>query len=433
MIEFFSKYKNLNKVLVIVTSIAFLGGMVYTFGSNFGDIFSNYVIKVGDITFSKNQYLKLLNRLKQELPGASQEELEKLALTYLISRGLALNFAQKNNIYISNKFVKEFIAQKLLNTTYFDSQLFSNYAHKMGYSPEELFKNIKNDLLLEKVKFYIAQASFVTNLEAKALYQLDHAKRSFKVLEITPLYFKIKINKKDIIDYLEKHPENYSKFLKKIVYYKKLPINNDVEKIKKEISNLKKSDISSFEKLSKDEFVKKFGPISSKEGILNKGDYIIFYKVEYNLPQDIGSFPPKLIQDVRLSKAYKKMQKLANDLYEKLTNNTNLKLPPGLSWKMVLYNKDEFIKNFHLKQPDKLVYLYMAPENLVFPPLETQEGIIIVIPGKYYFIENINNTQLQFYKDKIFSYKKNFIFNYFVNTLANKVPIQINKDYLNIK
>ena len=303
----------------------------------------------------------------------------------------------------------------------------------MGYSPEELFKNIKNDLLLEKVKFYIAQASFVTNLEAKALYQLDHAKRSFKVLEITPLYFKIKINKKDIIDYLEKHPENYSKFLKKIVYYKKLPINNDVEKIKKEISNLKKSDISSFEKLSKDEFVKKFGPISSKEGILNKGDYIIFYKVEYNLPQDIGSFPPKLIQDVWLSKAYKKMQKLANDLYEKLTNNTNIKLPSGLNWKMVLYNKDEFIKNFHLKQPDKLVYLYMAPENLVFPPLETQEGIIIVIPGKYYFIENINNTQLQFYKDKIFSYKKNFIFNYFVNTLANKVPIQINKDYLNIK
>ena len=430
MIEIFSRYKNLNKVLVIITSIAFIGGMVYTFGSNFGNVFSNYVIKVGDITFSKNQYLKLLNRLKQEFPNISQEELKKLVLTYLISRGLVLDFAQKNNIYISNKFVKEFIAQNLLNTTHFDPQLFSNYAHKMGYSPEELFKNIKNDLLFEKAKFYLAQAPYVTNLEAKALYQLDHAKRNFKILEITPFYFKVKINKKDIIEYLEKHPEKYSNFLKKTIYYKKLPVYNDVEKIKKEILRLKNSNTSSFEKLSEDKFIKKFGPISNKEGVLNKGDYIIFYKVEYTLPQDIDSFPPKLIQDVRLSKAYIKMQKLANNLYEKLSNNTNIKLPKSLNWKMVLYNKDEFIKNFHLKQPDKVIYLYIAPENLVLPPLETQEGIILVIPGKYYFINNINNTELQSYKNKILSYKQNFIFNYFINTLANKVPIQINKDYI---
>ena len=239
MIEFFSKYRNLNKVLVIITSIAFIGGMVYTFGSNFGNIFSNYVVKVGDITFSESQYLKLLRRLKQEFPNLSEEELKKIVLSYLISRGLILDFAKKNNIYISNKFVKEFIAKNLLNTTNFDPQLFSNYAHKMGYSPEELFKNIKNDLLVEKVKFYLSQASYVTNLEAEALYQLDHAKRNFKILEITPLYFKVKINKKDIIDYLEQHPEKYANLLKKVVYYKKFSSKEDIDKIKKEILKLK--------------------------------------------------------------------------------------------------------------------------------------------------------------------------------------------------
>jgi len=433
VIEFFLKYKNLSKVLVIITSIAFIGGMIYTFGSNFSNIFSNYVLKVGDITFTKNQYLKLLHHFKQKFPNISEEELKKLVLTYLISQGLILDFAQKNKIYISNKFVKEFIAKSLLNTTYFDSKLFSSYAHKMGYSPEELFKNIKNDLLFEKVKFYLEQAPYVTDLEAKALYQLDNAKRNFRVLEITPAYFKVEITKKDIIDYLEKNSDKYSNFLKKMVYYKKLPSNKNIEEIKKEILKLKKSDIKSFEKLPEEEFIRKFGPISDKEGILNRDSYIIFYKVEYILPQDIENFPPKLIQDVRLSKASKKMQKLVKDLYEKLSNNTKIKLPRGLHWKIVLYNKNEFIKNFHLRQPNEVIYLYIAPENVVLPPIETKEGVILVIPGKYYFVDNINVTEIKAYKDKILSYKQNFIFNYFINTLANKVPIQIDKDHIKLK
>jgi len=431
VIEFFSKYKNINKILVIITSIAFIGGLSYTLGFNISSIFSHYAIKVGDITFSKYEYIRTYDRLRQKFSNLDEDTLKKLVLNYLITQGILLDFAKKNKIYISDDFVKEFIAETFLKSNVFSAEAFSKYAHQIGYSPSELFKEIKKELLLEKVKFYISQAPYVTNLEALALYQISFAKRNFKILELTPSMFKVKIRREDIIKFINSHKDGYENLLEKIVYYKVFPKSESLKKIKKEILFLKQDE--NYKKLScmpYSEFISKFKTPSSLEGTLEINGSLVFYKVTYDLRKDIESFPPKLLQAVKLEKTKEKLVAYAQKLYQDLLNGKQVKLPKNTQWQFVLYNQEEFLKNFHLLNPEDVSLLYMWPENVPVPPLPTKEGIIIVIPEKYYFVtkNKINNTKLETLKSKILSYKQKFILNYFINTQTQKIPIYINKE-----
>ena len=266
MITFMQKNKKYLVVTIWVSVIAFVGASFVGWGSvdlNFSR--SNSVAKVGNLSVTKNEfqrrYSEVFNILSQNNGGALDEEtalqlgVDKAVLGELIRKKLLLNYAHEIGFGVSDLEVANYINQQfgLLKDGTFDKDTYSMFLKQIGMTASEYEKNIKDEILVNKVfsLFNLKNNEEELELYSSSIFMQDLL--GVRVLEIA----NAKVTELEIKEFWENTKQDYKtdKTYEISMYIE--PVVNDVYEDSKllEHYNENKIEFSSFEN-SKDEIAK---------------------------------------------------------------------------------------------------------------------------------------------------------------------------------
>lgn len=160
----------ISKLFLALIAFSFIVGTAIMWGPgglNFG--VGNYVVKVGDITFTPKDLLLEINRLRN-LYGdkLSKEELKRAALNNLMITALFAYLAERDKFFVSEEELKDFIRKQFSVNGTFRADYLERYLESVKLSPQEFKKTVETTLLANRYKTAVYSTSYANELTLEA-------------------------------------------------------------------------------------------------------------------------------------------------------------------------------------------------------------------------------------------------------------------------
>jgi peptidyl-prolyl cis-trans isomerase D len=246
MITWMQRHKKWLITTIWISTIAFVGaGFVgwgsYDFGKTGGDIakVGNTTVKIKDV---QNQYQNLYSQYKKMFGEQFNNEmakslkLEDAAYDNAITNAMLLNYANELGLIVTDKEVaKELVKiNSFMKDGKFSKEIYIKVLSQNRTTPVEFENNIKQDLLINKVKSLISKFTQTTQTEVKDIQSVLFALDKLKIKIIDQDKINITINKTDLKKYWEENKANYLSDELYVIERYILNISNDSKKSKKE-------------------------------------------------------------------------------------------------------------------------------------------------------------------------------------------------------
>jgi peptidyl-prolyl cis-trans isomerase D len=183
----------------------------------------NSVAQVNDESIPYEEFQKayeqLANRYRNQFGGNLPKELlesldlEGQALEQLIQRSLLRQGAREMGITVSNSEVQQAVEKMEAFRTngIFNVEQYRNILTSSGISPTAFEESMRTDLLAAKVLEHLSRFAKLTPLEIEEEFDFDNEEINIEYVSFEAEDFKEKVgtNPEDLMDFYEKHTENY--------------------------------------------------------------------------------------------------------------------------------------------------------------------------------------------------------------------------------
>jgi peptidyl-prolyl cis-trans isomerase D len=183
----------------------------------------NSVAQVNDESIPYEEFQKayeqLANRYRNQFGGNLPKELlesldlEGQTLEQLIQRSLLRQGAREMGITVSNSEVQQAVEKMEAFRTngIFNVEQYRNILTSSGISPTAFEESMRTDLLAAKVLEHLSRFAKLTPLEIEEEFDFDNEEINIEYVSFEAEDFKEKVgtNPEDLMDFYEKHTENY--------------------------------------------------------------------------------------------------------------------------------------------------------------------------------------------------------------------------------
>ena len=375
----------ISKVFLAILAFVFIIGTAVMWGPgglNFGG--GNFIAKVGDISITPKEYILELNRLNN-LYGSklSREQIKKEALNNLLLTAIFAYLAEKNHFYVAEDEIRDFIKRQFSDKKgHFQPQLFENYLKALKITPQEFENMVRITLLANKYKRAVYSTTYANQPTVEVFLLPFTLQLEVEVIKLSYEGFesKISVNEKDLKEFynsikdrfaLEEPPKvevfkaNTPEEARRLVEsikegktiqpYKVIPLNNDTQRVPKELIPL-------IEKLKNS---KNIAVVKT-----DKGEYLIgiYKKGKKRIP----SFDEVRNEVIELYKRLKTVEWMHSHIEELAAKLLSGKYKGTVErGKVLAYN---LMENFHLSPED--LFRILAGETLIKVP--TPDGIAVI-------------------------------------------------------
>ncbi len=442
MIMWMQRHKKWLIITIWISTIAFVGaGSVgwgsYTFGSSSGGIATvgNKKIKITDL---QNEYSSLYSKYKsafgetfnQEM--AKQFKLEEAAYNSLVQKFLLLNYADDLGLYITDKEFAKYIVQipAFSKDGKFDINIYKKILKQNRRDIDEYEKQIKRDLLIEKVQL-ILNAN-ITKKELTNLSSLYSIQDKVKINIINKKDLKLDISLEKIKEYWEQNKQNYKSIESYKIALTKVKISNDKKATKKDALKkylkLKKGELK-FDKtitISEDSNILVHKNINK---IIKTSTGKILKPIEDNgyfvITKVISKIKPQVLSFEKANKMVTsdyKINKISNLLAEKTIEVT--KKFTGKDIGFVGKNLSKEIKGLSKAESIKLI-THILNSSIKINSISLDDKVVIykIIDSKISIGNNAQNIEA---KNTLKNLKNNEIITNLLKQLKNKYEVTSN-------
>lgn len=221
MIEFIRRYVTSIFLKIILGAIIIV--FIFWGIGNFSSQRKNVVAKVNNVEIDailvEKAYRKLYNHYQQLFRGNLPKEildkidLRRQALDQVVKMEVIQQSAKKLGIYITPEEIHQEITKFKefhINDT-FNKELYLKTLESVGITPIEFEEEIKQKLIIDKLRILLGTSIYITEDEIKNLYQYENEEITFSYIELTTndIKDKIIVTSEDILKYYEKNKEKY--------------------------------------------------------------------------------------------------------------------------------------------------------------------------------------------------------------------------------
>ena len=439
MISWMQKHKKWLVITIWISTIAFVGAGFVGWGSyDYNKPASSVAtvgtknIKVADLQKEYNnlysQYQKMFGaQFNKEL--AKKLNLEKVAYENLVQKYLLLNLADDFGLSATNTEVAKTLVNipSFIKDGKFDKKIYLQVLKQNRTNPTEFEAGIKQDIILNKLITIFNSSS--NNASIKELNKLFFATDKVKINIINSKDFKIKYTQKELKEFWKKTKENYKSLTKYKINIKKLALNSDDKKSKKQAlkeylylkkgkSKFTKSELidkntayltsEAYEKISTAKLNKILKPIKIKDG------YIIVQLLSKQAPKTL---PYDKVKDIVKKDFIKnKTKQLLISKKDALMKNFS-----GKSLGYISKEKLPKIENLTKNQIESLMQSIFSSTSIVnFVDLG---DLVVVYKIEDTKLSNYNQSKDQFLIESINKIKSQTMLNSLINKLRNKYTI----------
>ncbi|CAG1020867.1 Peptidyl-prolyl cis-trans isomerase D [Methylococcales bacterium] len=193
------------------------------------------VVTVGDKDFYQRDVNQAYQQFAQNLAGMKFDEdmLKKQALEKLIRDEVLLQYAQDQNLVVTDESARDFIQslEYFQKDGKFDKTQYQTLLGSQGMSSDEFVGRIKKALIMEQVQRAIVDSGFVTKAEVDGFFKIQNQKRDVEYLTI-PLAAVGAPSEEEIAAYYQQHQDAYQTDEQVSVQYVELSLDmlaNDVD------------------------------------------------------------------------------------------------------------------------------------------------------------------------------------------------------------
>ena len=205
----------ISKLFLALLAFSFIIGTAIMWGPGGLNLTGgNYIAKVGDITVSPKEYILELNRL-QNLYGSklNREQLKREALNNLLLTALFAYLAERDNFYVSEEEIKQFIrAQFSDKNGKFHPEYLERYLKALKLTPAELEKMVKTTLLANKYKRAVYSTTYTNDAVLQSLLLPFTLKVKVEVLKLPYAEFTDRFNpsEEELKEFYQKVGKNFA-------------------------------------------------------------------------------------------------------------------------------------------------------------------------------------------------------------------------------
>ena len=405
MITWMQRHKKWLIITIWISTIAFVGAGFVGWGAyDFGKS-QNTVAEVGKRQISINdlrqEYSNMFEQYKQIFGGNFSEEtaksmrLEDIALQSLIQKNLFLAYADEIGLHATDEEVANQVVKipAFSKNGKFDKETYISVLAQNRTNPTEFEKNLKDGLLLEKIKLIFAND--INLAEVKNLGKLFFLEDNLKIEIIDKNSITATADEQSLKEYYEKNKGNFKTNASYKLALSKIEIkNNDSNTTKetalKEFISLKKGE-GKFQNAS--EFAANALPFSpdNNQKILNgstgdfikpfvEGNFYVIAKIEQKVeprnmtfdeakPQFIQTVT-KLKQDMLLKEIASKKANAVNGITLNNISRESIDKIPGLN-----QSEAGSFLNQLFGSANKKGYILLDNKAVVYEVLESKFGL----------------------------------------------------------
>ncbi|WP_200762191.1 peptidylprolyl isomerase [Nitrosophilus alvini] len=219
MISWMQKHRKYLVITIWISTIAFVGAGFVGWGAYQYGSASGKAAQVGDVKITikelQNRYSNLYNYYNKILNGeldqkkAKEIGLEQEAISSLVTEALMINLAKDLGLTVLDEEIqKEIVSMKEFQKDgKFDKKIYLSVLKSAGLKPKDFEKNIKKQILLQKLQNIIKPVLVPLESETAgaALFMGDKIK--YKVLSSDDI--NVSISEKEVKEFWEKNKERY--------------------------------------------------------------------------------------------------------------------------------------------------------------------------------------------------------------------------------
>lgn len=201
------------------------------------------VVSVGDKDFYQRDVQQAYQQFAQNLAGMKfdEETLKKQALQKLIRDEVLLQYAQDENLLVSDETAREFIQglEYFQKDGKFDKTQYQTLLGSQGMSSAEFVNRIKKALVMEQFQRAVIDTSFVTPTEIDNFFKLQNQTRDIEYLTLPLVKSTEQPSEEDIGAYYQQHQEAYQTEEQASVEYVELSLDKLAGEVKPTEDQLK--------------------------------------------------------------------------------------------------------------------------------------------------------------------------------------------------
>lgn len=201
------------------------------------------VVSVGDKDFYQRDVQQAYQQFAQNLAGMKfdEETLKKQALQKLIRDEVLLQYAQDENLLVSDETAREFIQglEYFQKDGKFDKTQYQTLLGSQGMSSAEFVNRIKKALVMEQFQRAVIDTSFVTSTEIDNFFKLQNQTRDIEYLTLPLVKSTEQPSEDDISSYYQQHQDAYQTEEQASVEYVELSLDKLAGEVKPTEEQLK--------------------------------------------------------------------------------------------------------------------------------------------------------------------------------------------------
>ncbi len=364
--------------------------------------------------------------------GLSKKQAESEALKRLLLRTLLLDAAEKEGFKVSDWAIAQRIAsfpvfQK--NGT-FSKKLYKSWLKQNRLNPETFEKEVKNDLLIEKLQTIVESTPYVTDKEAKLFYKTAFGKRKYEYQIFKTDTNSVKINRKEINEFYNK---NKGMFMENKEEIKVVEIPKDrkdgKDLVKKAYKLAKEKKLAEFKELPvktlKDStLLKEIEKNNEEAGYMEEGNtYIVYSRKKRSKTIPLKKVEKEIVEILKEEKGNEITLKKAEEAIKsgKLTKPKITKETSGST----------LVKEIGLMDLNGAIttQIVKAPTNKIIGPFKATNGYVLIKPLNEIKVEKYEEDKIKTVKEFLAAEKKKASFQSYVQFLQNKAKIQVNQKF----
>ncbi|WAR45360.1 SurA N-terminal domain-containing protein [Methylomonas rapida] len=188
------------------------------------------VVTVGDKDFFQRDVTQAYQQFAQNLAGMKfdEETLKKQAVQKLIRDEVLLQYAQEQNLVITDETARNFIQslEYFQKDGQFDKGQYQALLSSQGMSSDDFVNRVKKALMMEQVQHAVVESGFVTKAEIESFFKLQNQTRDVEYLTV-PLASSSELPADDEINaYYQQHQEAYQTPERAVISYVELSLDD---------------------------------------------------------------------------------------------------------------------------------------------------------------------------------------------------------------
>lgn len=188
------------------------------------------IVTVGDKDFFQRDVTQAYQQFAQNLAGMKfdEETLKKQAVQKLIRDEVLLQYAQEQNLVITDETARNFIQslEYFQKDGQFDKGQYQALLSSQGMSSDDFVNRVKKALMMEQVQHAVVESGFVTKAEIESFFKLQNQTRDVEYLTV-PLASSSELPADDEINaYYQQHQEAYQTPERAVISYVELSLDD---------------------------------------------------------------------------------------------------------------------------------------------------------------------------------------------------------------